>query len=1633
MWRMAKRGRLIVMIAVSIAILLSAFGLSVTANGSTDGTTFKVIANITVGSNPEGIAYDPSNGYIYVADHGSDTVSVINGTTVIATIPVGPVSGPTGVAYDPSNGYIYVTNWGSNTVSVINGTTVIATIPVGSWPAGVAYDPSNGYIYVTNTGSNTVSVINGANNTVIATIPVGSWPWGVAYNPSNGYIYVTNFGSGTVSVISTSTQVTNTPPSSSSLTVLVYNVLGRPATTVPGVVFGVLYNSSGFSEVAYMNSSGYLNFYGVSPGTYTLEVYHYPNTGFNFTEYWGGMTVNLQPGSNFVTFYRHEPWIYNLQSSVINGSIVVTVTVNGTVTSPTPGEIELWVTNNPSFASPYSPSNVTYVTINPGLNTFNLTYPASQAGTYYVYAALLTYINTYTVTDQWSWTATTIIQPPTPPTLPQNYQAVLNLLNGQQYFGVPHVYQGDNGTSFPIGPTNKWPVYYGPNNASQYWLKGHINSDQPVLELVPGPMSGGAMFWSENYSGGSITITIQATASIVWVGTPFQVYLFLKPTMWGISPQYNYTIPYKSVYPSPVASDVISPQSSTSYLIIQWNPFWRTTATLNGATGQWNVWVVSNPSGNNASFGPYPSPNLGDEGVGWDGIGTGYFQPRPGDRINITVTYDPSTNTLSGVAYDMNTGQSASFTLNLSNYFTPPSSGNYVFGVGAATLDYGGNGALLYVAMMGNVKSPSPSPTYYSVNFTEVGLPPGTTWNVTLNGVTKASSSSSIIFTVPNGEYNYSVASPILVNGVEYVATEPSGTVTVNNNNVTVTVQYVPTTPPSPSLSSLSVKVFNVLGRLATTVPGVVFGVLYNSSGFKEVAYMNSSGYLNFNNISPGTYTLEVYHYPNTGLNLTEYWGSETIDVQPGYNTATFTRDEPWIYNLQAVENGTGITINVTVYNPLNAILHGRLYIWVTTSPQTANPSEPTINASITIWLGLSNFTYYYPTTQKGTYYIYAALLIYNRTQLITTDQWNWTAVMYQLTVIIINPYGTSGTWQFKLYKSNNYFQQGQIVGTQSITFQQEQTNTKFSFDLTPGVYEYIISGYLVYSVVPSTKGFIDLTHNEVIYLYIYTSTAPTLNLDPIGLSDTSQWYVVWNGTIILTPEKNGAIPISLFVGPNKNTIDLKFYSTNPQYYPLLPIVQLNATSLFKFNNEIYAVPFAAVGYPAYIVDWNGVQWNPLLNEYSQPNFGYAYFTNYFIIFKVHKQVDGFCWGMSSTAILYYLGYLPLPSQGASYTNQLYLGPVNGKGYLEYLTDASLAVAVHEILDPANNVTFLRSLKNANQAEFYIKASNNPVILTVQFPKYYHAVVAWGYFIEPNGDVVFLVYDPNYPQIITYAIYNPKKGSFIYIDEKGNVGEVIAVAFPQPAMLSWFSPKKFKNITQQQVQILQGSLLDYTLYVSTSPLKVYTGGELVGYFIDNEYFVTASTVQPGELAGYVDGPQWSRLYIVAVRNGFNAWVDPNSTLVALRFVNASGTVMVYGFVVNSTGLVAVRFVNQSSFVMASPSSTVVKLELFSVTNSSVKTYNTTLWLSNGTGYAVNANFTNLTNATFKTVTVSWENITQTQTSTATTTTTNAVVITEPAGSSSGAVPIWAVVVDAVAIVIIAISTTILIMSKRSRR
>lgn len=119
----------------------------------------------------------------------------------VATIPVG--SAPWGIDVNPTTNRIYVANAGSNTVSVIDGSTntVVATIPVTS-PDGVGVNPVTNRIYVDNGSypNQMVSVIDGSTNTVAATIPVpGRFliaSRGIAVNSVTNLIYVPSFDPG---------------------------------------------------------------------------------------------------------------------------------------------------------------------------------------------------------------------------------------------------------------------------------------------------------------------------------------------------------------------------------------------------------------------------------------------------------------------------------------------------------------------------------------------------------------------------------------------------------------------------------------------------------------------------------------------------------------------------------------------------------------------------------------------------------------------------------------------------------------------------------------------------------------------------------------------------------------------------------------------------------------------------------------------------------------------------------------------------------------------------------------------------------------------------------------------------------------------------------------------------------------------------------------------------------------------------------------------------------------------------------------------------------------------------------------------------------------------------------------------
>ena len=89
---------------------------------------------LAAGTSPASVAVSPTGKFAYVANNGSNDVSMytINGTTGVLS-PAGTIAAglaPTSIAIHPAGGFAYVTNSPSNTVSIysIDGATGALTL-----------------------------------------------------------------------------------------------------------------------------------------------------------------------------------------------------------------------------------------------------------------------------------------------------------------------------------------------------------------------------------------------------------------------------------------------------------------------------------------------------------------------------------------------------------------------------------------------------------------------------------------------------------------------------------------------------------------------------------------------------------------------------------------------------------------------------------------------------------------------------------------------------------------------------------------------------------------------------------------------------------------------------------------------------------------------------------------------------------------------------------------------------------------------------------------------------------------------------------------------------------------------------------------------------------------------------------------------------------------------------------------------------------------------------------------------------------------------------------------------------------------------------------------------------------------
>lgn len=155
------------------------------------------------------VALTPDEETAFLANIGSDNVTVVDtdDRTIREAVPVG--AGPEGIAVHPRAG-VLVANQDDGLLSILDQETLETTgqAILGETPIRVVPSPDGRHVLVPNRESNDVSVIDTRHERdgerrpwEIARIPVGIWPGGTVFAPDGERAFVANNKTNDVSVL----------------------------------------------------------------------------------------------------------------------------------------------------------------------------------------------------------------------------------------------------------------------------------------------------------------------------------------------------------------------------------------------------------------------------------------------------------------------------------------------------------------------------------------------------------------------------------------------------------------------------------------------------------------------------------------------------------------------------------------------------------------------------------------------------------------------------------------------------------------------------------------------------------------------------------------------------------------------------------------------------------------------------------------------------------------------------------------------------------------------------------------------------------------------------------------------------------------------------------------------------------------------------------------------------------------------------------------------------------------------------------------------------------------------------------------------------------------------------------------
>lgn len=141
--------------------------------------------------------------YAYITNTGSNTVTVLDLVNLRQDRVLAVGSEPTGIAANPTKNEVYAVNTGSGTVSVVDAVQnrVVATVPVHRKPYFIDVDNTGTRAYVANSGSNNISVIDLNKRREVRAIGVGEGPGLAKISPDGSTLVVTNRISNSVSIV----------------------------------------------------------------------------------------------------------------------------------------------------------------------------------------------------------------------------------------------------------------------------------------------------------------------------------------------------------------------------------------------------------------------------------------------------------------------------------------------------------------------------------------------------------------------------------------------------------------------------------------------------------------------------------------------------------------------------------------------------------------------------------------------------------------------------------------------------------------------------------------------------------------------------------------------------------------------------------------------------------------------------------------------------------------------------------------------------------------------------------------------------------------------------------------------------------------------------------------------------------------------------------------------------------------------------------------------------------------------------------------------------------------------------------------------------------------------------------------